>query len=172
MPLLVALAPGSRAWQRWLPHVGACAVALATAVLISGEFWLFSREAAGFHELIDRMPPRKRVLMLLVDERSDTQRFFPYHHFGAFYRARKGGIVEHAFVELPQSPLRYRPEAAPPRRYFGSEWDPLGVDNLREAAFYDFLLVRGDVAGVPAGPPGPHWRQIDAAGHWSLFARE
>jgi len=172
MLLPATLAPGSRPWQRWLPHVCAASVALATTGWISCEFLHFSREAAGFHELIDRMPARKRVLMLLFDEHSATMRYFPYHHFGAFYRARKGGIVEHAFVELPQSPLRYRPEAAPPRRPYGAEWNPLAVDNATQAAFFDYLLVRGDSAGVPHGPPGPIWRRVDAAGAWSLFARE
>lgn len=170
--LPAALAPGPRAWQRWLPFALAAALALATAALIALEFARFSTEAAGFRELIERMPPRRRVLMLLYDERSQSARFFPYHHFGAFYRARHGGVVEHAFVELPQSPLRYRPEAAPPRRAYGAEWFPREVDNATQTAYFDFLLVRGDAGLVPVGPPGPSWRRVDGAGAWSLFARD
>jgi hypothetical protein len=172
MLLPAALPRGPRPWQRWAPHAAAAGIALFTALGVSVGCLLFSREAEGFRELIDRMPPHKRVLTLIFDEHSDQSRYFPYHHFGAFYRARKGGIVEHGFVELPHLPLRYRPEAAPPLRPFGSEWTPGTVDNQTQAAFYDYLLVRGPVAKIPQGPPGPHWKRVDGAGAWTLFAKE
>jgi hypothetical protein len=168
MLLPACLRRGDRPWQRWLPQLGAALVALSSAVWIAQAFHAFSREAAGFDELVERMPPRRSVLMLIFDERSVATRLFPYHHFGAFYRARKGGIVEHAFVELPQSPLRYRPQSAPPRRPFGSEWEPELVVALPQALAFDFLLVRGDPAQVPEG----RWRRVDGAGLWSVFARE
>ena len=98
-------------------------------------------------------------------------KFSPYLHFGSYYRARKGGVASFSFAELPQSPLRYRPEIAPPRKPPHWEWEPWRFRNDVDGLYYDYILVRGFTDPFTRPGPGPTWRIVSHSGSWTLYAK-
>jgi hypothetical protein len=111
-------------------------------------------------------------LTLVYDRGSRTAKFVPYLHFGSYYRARGGGVAAFSFAELPQSPLRYRPETEPPRHPVHWEWEPWQFDPVVDGAYYDYVLVRGAVDPFARAGSGPRFRKVAQQGPWSLYAKE
>jgi hypothetical protein len=171
IPLLLRPEKGTRSTIA-LGVVGALGVAIAGNS--TRAIRAFQSEVAGFDEVIDRAEPGKRVLTLVFESESSVARFAPFLHFGAYYRARGGGVVAPSFAELPQSPLRYRAEEQPPWHPYGWEWEPERVVNDSSQAYFDYVLVRGSdpVAFLVAGPSRPSWRLVSRNARWALFARE
>jgi hypothetical protein len=90
-----------------------------------------------------RTVPGKRLLGLIFDARSNELLFLPaYLHAHQYYQSRVGGMSAWGFVELPHSPIAYRPGAAPapfPPRF---EWEPEQFDWSRWGESFDYFLVR------------------------------
>src|SRR5205823_4595115 len=87
----------------------------------------FEREVGPFDSVLARAQPGRRMIGMIFEQNSRFAKFSAFLHFHAYYRARMGGVASFSFAELPQSPLRYRPENAPPP-HFGVD---CGETNLR-----------------------------------------
>lgn len=147
--------------------------ALATSAVGLSEMRAYeTEEAARLDILLKRLPAGKRLLSLVFDPASRHAIIPPFVHAGAYYRARYGGIASFSFSELPHWPVRYRPEAAPPKKHVVF-WDyaPCLFRNTEDGPQYDFVLVRGDVDPFESDPPGPVYRPVAIAREWKLFAR-
>lgn len=167
-PLLLRPRPGLRGA---LPLLLVAAVAAGEGGLARSRIRAFDREAAGFDELIARAEPGKRLIGLVPDAGSRVAGFAPFLHYASLYRARSGGVASFSFAELPQSPLRYRPEAEPPRKPAGWEWHPELYRESVDGAWYDYVLVRDRVAAFDPRAPGSHWRLLGSAGRWTLWGK-
>lgn len=93
-------------------------------------------------------------------------------HFGAYYRARYGGVASFSFSELPHWPVQYRPEMAPPKKSIVFwDWNPCLFRNGHDGPYYDFVLTRGETDPFANAPPGPVWKAIGGSREWRLWAR-
>ena len=131
----------------------------------------FSREVDGFDRVLDATAPGRRLISLVYDRDSAWAKFHPYLQFGGYYRARKGGVAAFSFAELPQSPLRYRAQSAPPVKPPHWEWEPWQFSNATDGRYYDYILVRGGGRPVPPGSD-PSWYVRARSGPWTLYAKE
>jgi hypothetical protein len=77
-----------------------------------------------------------------------------------------------SFAELPQSPLRYRPEQAPPAKPAGWEWRPNLYRNDVDGEYYDYVLVRGAPGLLAREQRGPRFHLIASDGAWQLWAKD
>src|SRR5207248_11782410 len=154
-----------------VPLLLVAAAGLACAGVGVRHIRAFSNEAAGFDKLLDAMDPGRRVISLVWVRGSAWAKFNPYMHFHSYYRARKGGVASFSFAELPQSPLRYRPENAPPPHAAGWEWHPGSFRNLTDGEYYDYALVHGYVDPFARHQPGPQWRIVSRQGSWALYEK-
>lgn len=130
----------------------------------------FNTEVSGFDQVLDAATPGKRLVALIYERGSAWAKFNPYLQFAGYYRARKGGVASFSFAELPQSPLRYRPENAPPPHPPRWEWEPWRFRNQSDGAYYDYVLVRGSIHPFQPGT-GPTWAVLAHSGAWTLFAK-
>jgi hypothetical protein len=80
-------------------------------------------------------------------------------------------VASFSFAELPQSPLRYRPESAPPLKPPHWEWEPWTYRNDSDGPYYDYVLVRGAPHLFQPGR-GPAWFVRARAGAWTLFEKQ
>jgi hypothetical protein len=167
VPLLLRPAPGPRGA---LPLLLAAAVAAASGGVARAHIAAFDREASGFDEVLAKAQPGKRMIGLIYDWSSEAAHFSPYLHYASLYRARGGGVASFSFAELPQSPLRYRPESAPPPKPEGWEWHPEVYRNAVDGPYYDYVLVRG--RRTFDQHEGPRFRVIARSGLWSLYEKE
>jgi hypothetical protein len=170
--LLPAVAPAPQGTKGTLSLLMAAGVALCVAGSAALHVRAFQREANGFERVLLHARPGQRLFSMIYDEESHVARFIPYHHFGSYYRARSGGIAEFSFANLPQSAIRYRPEVAPPARPPSSEWDPSTFRNEVDGAYYDYVLVRGNVDTLALKRPGPSWRLAAREGLWALYEKD
>jgi hypothetical protein len=168
-PLLLRPARGLRGA---LPLVLVAAASLFSAGMAARQIRGFSREVDGFDRVLQAAAPGRRLLSLVYDHDSAWAKFSPYLHFGGYYRARKGGMASFSFAELPQSPLRYRPETAPPPQPAHWEWEPWRFRNDVDGRYYDYLLVRGFTDPFPRAGPGPTWQVLSRSGPWTLYTKE
>ena len=113
----------------------------------------------------------RRLLTLVFLASSKHVLISPFVHFGAYYRARYGGVAGFSFSELPHWPVTYRPELAPPKKKITFwDWNPCMFRNSTDGAYYDYVLVRGDVDPFLNAPPGSRWRTIGMSKDWLLYA--
>jgi hypothetical protein len=168
IPCVLRPAPG---WRGHAPLLLVAAASLVSAGVAAQHIRGFTAEVDGFDHVLDAAEPGRRLVALILDPASAHARFPPYVHFGSYYRARKGGVAAFSFAELPQSPLRYRPENAPPVMPVHWEWEPSRFSNEREGAYFDYILVRGAVDPLASRPAGPAWRAVAYDGLWALQAR-
>jgi hypothetical protein len=154
-----------------LPLLLVAAVSLFLAGVAARQVRGFTREVDGFDRVLEAAAPGRRLLYLVYEHDSPWAKFSPYLHFGSYYRARKGGIASFSFAELPQSPLRYRPETAPPRKPPHWEWEPWRFRNDVDGLYYDYVLVRGYSDPFARPIPGPSWHIAARSGPWTLYAK-
>jgi hypothetical protein len=167
---LVVLASPSIAKGRATSALLAAAVALqiAYAVALSRIYRAFDREAQGIElsQVLQAASPGTSLVALIYEQKSHLVMGRPYLHFGSYFEVERGGRARTNFAEAPWSPVRYRPETAPPTLPLGWALEPdLGVAS-RVAAVDDYLLVRG-----PGDAPGPPFFLRAEAGRWALYER-
>ena len=147
----------------------------ATAVFAAGTAFAniraFEREVGPFDEVLAQAQPGRRLIGMIFDQNSRYAKFSAFLHFQAYYRARMGGVASFSFAELPQSPLRYRPETAPPPHPAGWEWHANMFRNDLDGFYYDYVLVHGRVDPFARRPPGPEWRILSREQDWTLFEK-
>lgn len=149
------------------------AAALATGAVGAHQMaQMEANEARFVDEVLRNLPPGKRLLTLVFDPQSAYTSVAPYLHLGGYYRARYGGIASFSFAELPHWPVRYRPEAAPPKKPVVF-WDfaPCAYRNTVDGPAYDYVLVRGEEAAFARGLPGPRFRLIGGGRDLRLYER-
>lgn len=168
LPLTLRPTPG---WRGAAPLAVVGAIGVASAAVAVKEVRAFDRELGNFDALLAKTQPGRRLLTLVFDGESRTARFAPYVHIGSYYRARYGGIASMSFVELPQSPIAYRRDAAPPIEPHGWEWRPCVFRNAREGVYYDYVLTRGSVDPFAREPPGPVWKLLAEDGSFRLYEK-
>lgn len=168
-PLLLRPARGLR---------GAAPLALvaATSLFAAGTAFMqirnFEAEVGPFDEVLSAAKPGQRLFSMIYEQNSRFAKFSPFLHFGSYYRARLGGVASFSFAELPQSPLRYRPEEEPPRKPARWEWGTWRFfDNRIDGVYYDYVLVHGLVDPFAQHPPGPAWHVVSKRGNWALYAK-
>ena len=151
-------------------------VVAATALFASGAAFAnirnFEREVGPFDQVLAHAQPGRRLIGMIFEQNSRYARFSAFLHFQAYYRARMGGVASFSFAELPQSPLRYRPERAPPPHPAGWEWHANMFRNDVDGYYYDYVLVHGFVDPFARPLPGPRWRLLSREGNWALYGKE
>jgi hypothetical protein len=167
-PLLLRPRPSLRGA---LPLLLVAVIAAGAGGLARRKILAFDREAEGFDELIAQAAPGRRLIGLISEHNSNVARFAPFIHYASFYRARGGGVASFSFAELPQSPLRYRPEVAPPLKPQAWEWHPELYRNDVDGEYYDYVLLRGRVPAFSPNGPGPRWQLVGQAGLWQLWSK-
>ena len=132
----------------------------------------FEEQVGPFDRVLAHAQPGRRMIGMIFEQNSPTAKFSPFLHFQSYYRARMGGVASFSFAELPQSPLRYRPETAPPVKPAGWEWHAGSFRNDVDGRYYDYVLVHGNVDPFAVPRPGPSWHLLDREGSWALFEKD
>lgn len=143
-------------------------VGIAQTSLARSAFAGFATEMEGFDEILEQIPPGKRVATLVFDRGSRHIGFAPFLHIGAFYQAERGGVSFFSFNDFPQSPVRFREDNRPPRVEPRWEWKPERVRPERDLVWFDYVLVRG---GPPHLKHADGLRVVAAQGRFRLFQK-
>ena len=150
----------------------ALAVAVSSTVNVCQHFIRFQLEEVGDFDLaVDAMEPRKRVAALIYDKGSGVLNDIPFLHFGSYYQARKGGIIQFSYASWLFWPVRFRPGHFPPpgtKPRPRWEWTPEAVSIQELYPYYDYVLTRGNGFSPPPGTFHLAWR----GQRWSVFARD
>lgn len=168
LPLLLRPARGLRGAA---PLMVAAATALFAASAAFANIRAFDAEVGPFDQVLAHAQPGRRLVGMIFEQNSRSAKFSAFLHFQAYYRARMGGVASFSFAELPQSPLRYRPESAPPPHPAGWEWHAGMVRNDYDGPYYDYVLVHGRVDPFARPQPGPRWQLLAREGSWSLYEK-
>ena len=168
-PLLLRPARGPRGAAPLLLVAATSLFAAGNALV---EVRAFERQVGPFDRVLAHAQPGRRMIGMIFEQNSPPAKFSPFLHFQSYYRARLGGVASFSFAELPQSPLRYRPETAPPVHPPGWEWHANLFRNDVDGLYYDYVLVHGNVDPFAERPPGPSWRLLDREGTWALYQKE
>ncbi len=153
--------------------VAALALALAgySTVNTCAHFMRFEREEVGeIDEAIAAMAPKSRVCALIYDRGSSTMTNVPFLHFGSYYQAEKGGVVEFTYAGYAHWPVDFLPGHYPPPG--GSarlrwEWTPEQVTIGEVFPYYDYVLTRGQGFRPPPGTYRVKWR----GGKWTVWEK-
>src|SRR5207302_932235 len=151
--LVPALLRPARGLRGAVPLLLVAATAFFAAGTALTNIRAFEREVGPFDEVLARAQPGRRLIGMIFEQNSRYAKFSAFLHFQAYYRARMGGLASFSFAELPQSPLRYRPENAPPPHPAGWEWHANAFRNDLDGYYYDYILV--GVLVDPFGHPKP-----------------
>jgi len=174
--LLALLAPAllrpARGARGAAPLLLVAATGLFAAATAFGNARAFDREVGPFDSVLARAQPGRRLIGMMFEQNSRYAKFSAFLHFQAYYRARMGGVASFSFAELPQSPLRYRPENAPPPHPAGWEWHAGTFRNDVDGVYYDYVLVHGLVDPFARPQPGPRWKLLAREGRWALYEKE
>ena len=170
--LVPALLRPARGWRGAIPLALAAGVALFAAGTAFANIRAFEREVGPFDEVLSNAQPGRRMIGMIFDQNSRVAKFSAFLHFHSYYRARMGGVASFSFAELPQSPLRYRPENAPPAHRAGWEWHANEFRNDVDGYYYDYVLVHGRVDPFARPLPGPQWRLVSRLDDWALYEKQ
>jgi hypothetical protein len=170
--LLPALLRPARGWRGAAPLLLVAATTFFSAGVAVSNFRGFEREVGAFDEVLAVAQPGRRLIGMIFDQNSRHAKFSAFLHYPSYYRARMGGVASFSFAELPQSPLRYRPETAPPQHPAGWEWHANAYRNDVDGRYYDYVLVHGMYDPFAAHPPGPTFKLLARRGRWALYGKD
>lgn len=167
--LLFALEPGPsplRGSGGWVSVL--VALQLLTVVWT---FRAFDDESAGLHEVLDRLPPHKRVLYFDTERQSAASFGWAYLHFGSYYQVERGGPVDFSFAKFFPNRYRYKDEQRP-HLPDDIEWFPLSFRWAQHGGNrYDFILVKGGIPRVWFPPEVPAVGIVARSGPWVAIGR-
>jgi hypothetical protein len=150
----------------------ALALAVSSTVNTCRHFVQFQlTEVGDFDDALAAMEPRKHVAALIYDKGSAIANDVPFLHFGSYYQARKGGIVQFSNSGALYWPVRFQPGHYPPpgtRPRLRWEWAPEAVPIQELYPYYDYVLTRGPGFSPPPGTFHLAWR----GQHWSVYERD
>jgi hypothetical protein len=175
VPAMITLVPMLR-MPRGARGVFVTALALWVGVASIGNvcshFIRFEREEVGdFDGAIEKMDPRAKVAALIYDKGSAVVNDVPFLHFGSYYQAQKGGVIQFSNSGALYWPVRFKPGRYPPpggRPRLRWEWTPEQVPIGELFPYYDYVLVRGRGFMPPPGTFHLAW----SGNRWSLFERD
>jgi hypothetical protein len=178
---LFALATLRPSGDRWgtLPIAMAGAATLLMAGTSTWEMRRVSSERLGdFDALLAKMRPGARVAMLDFQVASPRTQEWPYVFAGSLHRARGGGegdaVASYSFTELPHWPVHYAPGFGPPPSAPFWVYRPCAYRYREDGAYYDYVLVQGDVNPWDDDHPhdvGPRFGAIATSGAFTLYAK-
>lgn len=154
--------------------VTALALAVGTASLVNTcrHFIRFERDEVGdIDDAIAFMEPRSRVAALIYDKSSAVVNDVPFLHFGSYYQAQKGGVVQFSNAGALYWPVRFRDGHYPPpgsRPRLRWEWTPEQVSIQELYPYYDYVLTRGSGFSPPPGTFHRAW----SGDRWTVYARD
>jgi hypothetical protein len=159
-------------WAGRLVFAAGAVVAVGSVVNVCAHFRRFEREEVGpFEEALLHIEPREHVAALIFDNGSRIVQNRPFLHFGSYYQAAKGGVIQFSFAGYTYWPVAYRPGRYPPPgapARPGWEWSPETVEADELFPYYDHLLVRGEgFAGKGSG-----FHETWSGGTWSIWTKE
>jgi len=167
--LLPALAPSGALRQGGR----AARLALAAAALLAiASAWYhlgrFDRETRDFQQVLEKIPPRPRLLSILGDARGQVMASSPYLHFAAHVQARRGGLIATTFARFWNIPVRRRAGGKTPDTPESFEWLPRAYDYRKFGYHYPWVLVRGPLPRLEEFP----YRLVHGEGAWRLFKKD
>jgi hypothetical protein len=169
--LLPTLLRPVKGWRGAAPLLLVAAVGFFSSGVALRNFRVFESEVGAFDQVLAQAEPGKRMIGMIFDQNSRVAKFSAFLHYASYYRARSGGIASFSFAELPQSPLRYRPETAPPPHPAGWEWHANAYRNDVDGYYYDYVLVHGLVDPFATPRPGPQFHLLTRHSRWALYGK-
>jgi hypothetical protein len=128
--------------------------------------------AGDFDEILAAMRPGTGVALLNFEKASLRTHHWPYPFAGAYHVARGGTVASFSFAELPHWSVYYAPNRAPPAHAPFWAFDPCQYRFVEDGAFYDYVLVQGDVARFEAGYGiGPPFKPIARTATFTLYEK-
>ncbi len=172
VPMLRFPRLGSRAW---LATAAALAVGAGSIVNVCNHFLDFQlNEVGDVDEAIEHIPPGQKVAALIFDKGSSVTNWAPFLHFGSYYQADRGGVIEFTYAGYVHWPFDFKPGMYPPqpgqppdsparKRW---EWTPEQVSMQGELMpYYDYVLERGSGFRPPPGTFTEVWQ----GDRWSVW---
>ncbi|HEY2517303.1 MAG TPA: hypothetical protein VGI39_40800, partial [Polyangiaceae bacterium] len=136
-------------------------VAVGSIVNVCKHYVRFQLEEVGdIDGAIDQIPAGQKVAALIFDKHSNIVNWAPFLHFGSFYQASKGGVLEFTYAGYKHWPFTFKSGKFPPQPDLPPdsaarlrwEWTPESIPVRGELyPYYDYILARG--AGFRP-PPG------------------
>lgn len=150
---------------------GAPVIAAAIAALAMVASYRFQAEAAGYQQVLGRLPGNARVLNLPVDPNSDIFTAHPFVHYDKLALAERPIVVSDIWFHQGSAlyPTPENPAVRLPASY--SESDLKGIDwPAYQLSDWDFVLMRTKPsASQPPIPPA--FVLEEHRGGWWLFRR-
>jgi hypothetical protein len=133
----------------------ALAVGVGSIVNVCKHYIEFEKDEVGdFDEALATMEPAKKVAGLIYDKGSGVVNLAPFLHFGSYYQAEKGGVIQFSNANVRYSPFHFRPDRLPPQgepARLRWEWLPEQATIQELFPYYDYILARGSGFHPPAG---------------------
>lgn len=167
--LLPVLLPPLRGARGALVWGGVVVVTVLSFTQVTRAFVAFDDEVGALDDALESIPEGQRVAGLVFDRTSQAVKFSPFLHAVAWYQARKGGAVMFTFADFPQSPIRFRDGARPPRVRPRWEWTPERVNPRRDLGWYDYVLVRGGPGRIAS--QHDTYEPVHRSPRWSVWRR-
>lgn len=170
---LLALRP-REGWIGRAPILAGALLALVQCVDNVQHVRHFQRDVDGVPELLAQMPRGAKLISLNFSGFDPNEVHFPaWIYAGSYHRAYDGGIASFSFSELPHWSVQYKPESAPPKQE-ALAWAmaPCLYRNVRDGAYFDFVLVRGAVDPFRDSPPGPRWKVVGKTAKFVLYEKD
>jgi len=169
----VPFIPMRRGGSGALVTVLAIVVAVGSTVNTCKHFIQFQLEEVGdIDGALEKMEPNKHVAALIYDRGSNVVNMSPFLHFGSYYQADKGGVIQFSNSGALYWPVRFREGHYPPpgkRPRLRWEWTPEQVPIQELYPYYDYVLVRGN--GGFRAPPGT-FHVTFRGDRWTLWQRD
>jgi hypothetical protein len=111
-------------------------------------------EVGDFEDALAAMDPAKKVAGLVFDKGSNVVNLAPFLHFGSYYQAEKGGVIQFSNANIRYSPFHFREDRVPPEGQPARlrwEWTPEQVTAQELFPYYDYVLTRGGGFHPPSG---------------------
>jgi hypothetical protein len=147
--------PMRRGWSGYAVTGLALVLAVHATVNVCKHFIQFQLEEVGdIDGALEHMAPDKHVAALIFDRGSSVVNMAPFLHFGSYYQADKGGVVQFSNSGALYWPVRFREGHYPPpgkRPRLRWEWMPEQVTINELYPYYDYVLVRGNGFQAPKG---------------------
>jgi hypothetical protein len=175
IPMLRFPRAGARAW---LVTAAALAVGVGSIVNVCKHFIEFQQQEVGdIDEAIQQIPFGQKVAGLIYDKGSSITNWVPFLHFGSYYQADRGGVIEFTYAGYVHWPFDFKPGMYPPqpgqppnsparKRW---EWTPEQVSPTQELApYYDYVLTRGNGFRPPPGT----FHQVWHGDRWAVWKHD
>ena len=165
--------PPRRGWPNW--------VWICCGLLVAGSIALASLqaartrgEAASFVRMLDVMSPRQRAVWLPLDPVGYSHLTLSYLHFGAWYSAAKGGVVDPSMAATHTPLVRYKTGYRPAILNAEFELNPSAFDwREMNGEKYLYFMARSstDPGGLIARKAGCTLRLVFNEDFWWLYER-